>query len=337
MPRKFIPLAIGMGLAIAGVSYAQTPDPVRFIVSPEVPGPGETVRIEAQGVGTFLGESTITWQEDGKTSLSGVGERVFTFTTGNLGATTRVHAIIESRAYGTITKNFSFTPTLINLLWEADTSVPPLYLGKALYSAGSRIRVVAFPQVVAGGTTVSSNNLSFRWSINGEPATQFSGKGRSSITIQGGQLRSGEQVSVDVYLGDVRVGRGSVFITATDPLLLLYNKDPLRGVLYDQAFPGSVTLLGQEMSIKAEPYYFSTESINSGTINYAWTLNNFPTAGPDSSKGILTLRREGDGAGQASVGVSLQNTDTNKFIQSARAALRVFFGQSSGNTSSFGI
>lgn len=329
-------LALAASMGLHTVS-AQT-EPVRFVISPEIPGPNQAVRIEVQGIGTFLGDSTITWQKDGVTALSGAGERVFTFTTGAVGVATRINIVIDSAVQGRITRSFTFIPAVINLVWEANTTVPPLYRGKALYTPGSSLKVLALPQVVANGATISSNNLSFQWSIHDEPAPALSGKGRSTLSFTGSQLRLGEQVDVDVYFGDVPVARGSLFIPATEPQLLVYNQDPLRGVLYDQALPQSVVLSGREVTLKAEPYYFAKESVRDGTLTYEWLLNGEKTAGPESARGALTLRQTGEGAGQAQLAISLQNIDPTKFVQVARTGLNILFGQqTSGGASPFGI
>ncbi|HVU80119.1 MAG TPA: hypothetical protein VHD37_02020 [Candidatus Paceibacterota bacterium] len=331
-------LAVALAISGAHAAYAQAVDPLRFITSPEVPGPGDQVTIEAQGVGAFLGDATVTWQQDGKTVLTGVGERRFTFTAGPLGSITRIHVIIDSASNGVSERDFTVSPSVVHLLWEADTAVPPLYRGKALYTAGSTFRVMALPQVVANGATVSYNNLSFQWKLNGDAVVGQSGKGRSSASFQGSQLRAGETVSVDVYLNSFLVGRASISVPAIDPELLIYQKDPLRGVLYDQALPPSVSLLDQEVTLQAAPYYFSKDSVSSGAAAYAWTINGAATTGPDSARGILTLRQAGSGAGQALLGVSLQNNDPSKFVQAAQAALRIVFNaQGNADASSFGL
>jgi hypothetical protein len=331
-------LAIALAASGAHAAHAQAVDPLRFITSPEVPGPGDQVTIEAQGVGAFLGDATVTWQQDGKTVLTGIGERRFTFRAGPLGSLTRIHVIIDSASNGVSERDFTISPSVVHLLWEADTSVPPLYQGKALYTAGSTFRVMALPQVVANGATVSYNNLSFQWKLNGDAVVGQSGKGRSSASFQGSQLRAGETVSVDVYLNSFLVGRASISVPAVDPELLIYQKDPLRGVLYDQALPPSVSLLDQEVTLQAAPYYFSKDSVSSGAAAYAWTINGAATTGPDSARGILTLRQAGSGAGEALLGVSLQNNDPSKFVQTAQAALRIVFNsQGSAGASSFGL
>jgi len=339
---RYITLLLGAlsFFLFAGTALAQSlgnqPDPIQFLVVPEVPSPGGDVIIEAQGVGTFLGDATITWQVNGRTVLSGLGERTFTFTMGALGSQTLVHIIVSSPTKGTIIKDFTFLPSLVNMVWEADTSVPPWYKGKALYTAGSDITVMALPQVIYRGASVSANNLSFQWKRNNKPVPQSSGKGKNIFKFTGDQLLGGESVSVDVQVNGITLAQGSIYIPASEPAIVFYQRDPLRGVLYDTALVNSVSLADKEITLQAEPLYFAKSSLKSGAVPFEWALNGKTTIGPVTAKGILTLRQSGSGAGSARVEASLQNNEPDKFVQSAEVALRILFGtQSSGSASSF--
>jgi len=309
---------------------------IRLVTAPEVPGPNTQVRLEVQGVGNFIGDADITWQQDGKVVKSGVGERTYSFTTGALGSVTRIRVTVESASLGTMTREATFAPAQVYLVWEAKTSVPPLYRGKALYSPGSLVTVTAFPQVVVGGRTLSSNNLSFAWTRNGTAVAGQSGTGRNTLNFRGDQLKNGEAIAVDVSFGSVLVAQSSVFIPAVNPQIAFYERDPLRGVEFDQALPGAVSLTGREITVQAVPYFFSNESLSDGSLSYNWTLNNQTTTGPDAASGILTLRQSGEGSGEALLGVSLQNIDSSKLLQAAEATLRIVFGASTGSNL-FGI
>jgi hypothetical protein len=337
---KYLGLAVAALLAGAPFAYAQlntVQPPVQYVVSPQTPGPNTQVTIEVQGVGTFLGNSTITWSVNGKVVLKGVGVRDLTFATGNLGTQTKVHVAINSSQEGTLTQDWVFNPSSINMVWEANTSVPPLYRGKALYSGGSDLKVVAFPSVAINGKSISSNNLSFQWTVNDTPVPQMSGLGQNSLSFTGDQLQSAENVEVSVYYGAAQVGYGQVVIPATTPQLLLYDYDPLRGLLLDSALPSAVSMTAKELTVQAVPYYFANQSLQNGAATYAWTLNGDDTTGPNAQKGLLTLRQTGTGAGAAVIGVSVQNTDTSMLVQAAQAALQVIFGQSTSGTSLFGL
>ncbi len=329
------PAAKGAVLALllfVGIqAHAQVvPAPIQYIVAPETPGAYEKVIISVQGVGSFLGSADITWSLNGKVVKEGIGERDYTFMTGALGEKTTVQVAIDS-SQGFFTQTFSFNPSRINLLWEAYTTVPPLYKGKALYSAGSDYKVVALPTVYSGSARVAASALSYQWFYKGDSVPEQSGLGRNTFTNTGDQLQAGEDIAVEVYYGVNKVGRAELFLATRDPLIVLYQRDALRGVLYNTAIPSAISLAGKEITLQAEPYYFSAASKKAGLIPFVWTLNDTETTGPDSARGILTLRQTGSGEGRATVGVSMQNGNADQLIQTASAALQIVFGaQSNG-------
>lgn len=327
-------------LGVAPFAYAQlgvVPAPVQYIVSPETPGPNQQVSIEAQGVGTFLGDSTITWSKNGKVVLTGVGERVFSFTTGALGVQTSVRVSIQSRTQGTIVQEWLFIPSAINLVWEADTSTPPLYKGKALYSAGATVKVVAYPTIVVNGKALPSNSLSFQWRRKDQPVPSASGVGRNIFNFSGDQLQTEEVIAVDVYYGASKLGSGEVVIPVSAPQIVLYAKDPLRGMLLDSALPTGISLNSKEFTLQAVPYFFDNNSLKNGSAPFVWTLNGDETTGPNATKGVLTLRQTGSGTGSAVIGVSIQNNNDDMLVQAAQSAIQIVFGGSSSESSLFGL
>lgn len=332
--------ALGTLLAFASIAHAQAlgtvPAPVQYVVAPQIPGPDQTVQIEAQGVGSFLGDANIIWSENGKVVQSGVGSRDFSFTTGALGTQTTVHVEIDSSTEGTLTNDWTFNPSIVDLVWEADTTAPPLYLGKPLYSAGSTVKVVAFPTVIVRGAEVPSSDLSFQWTHDDVAVPEQSGAGDSTFTFTGSELQSSETVEADVYYGANEVGSAEITIPATQPLVVLYDDDPLQGLLTDEALPSALSMTAPELTVQAVPYYFANSSAQNGSLSYTWTLNGDTTTGPQSAQGLLTLRQTGSGTGEAALGVSVQNNDNDKLTQAAQAALNIVFGQSSGS-SLFGL
>src|SRR3569623_485265 len=97
-------------------AFAQSlgvPSPVQYTITPEVPRPGDTVLIEVAGVGGFIGDATVTWQQDGKTVKSGPGLSSFDFTAGPLGSKTTIKVTINSSSQGVITKSFTIAPSKV--------------------------------------------------------------------------------------------------------------------------------------------------------------------------------------------------------------------------------
>lgn len=323
---------------LAHAQFSAVPDPLQYTVAPETPGPNQTVYIQVEGVGPFLGNATITWQINGVVVQSGVGLTSLAVPTGPIGTATTVHVSVNS-TQGVYTRDFIFSPSTVNLIWEADTSTPLFYSGKPLYTPGSRIRVIAFPTIISGRTQINNGQLSFQWKHNDTLDPSASGLGKYTYTFSGNGLESGEVVSVDVYYKNTKVGRAEISIPSADPQVLLYTQDPLRGELLDRATSNPYTLTAPEITLRAEPYYFSNSSIRRGAVTYAWSLNDNPVISPDSRPGFLTLRQTGDGSGAASVGVSVQNNESDKFTQLAQNLVTVVFGQSNQNSLSsfFGL
>lgn len=318
-----------------GVSIGVPPAPVQYTLTPEIPGPNTSVTIKVAGVGNFIGNSTITWTLDGKVADEGIGHNTFSFRTNRLGNKTTVTVSIRSIEHGIITNTWTFNPSLVNLVWEAQTTVPPLYMGHTRYSAGSRVTVFAFPEVMQGGVRVPESKLSFQWKLGDQAKPDASGLGRSSFTFVGDQLHSYEDVSVDILSGTTVVAHADITIPASTPEIILYARDPLRGILYNTALPATHTMSSVETTVHAEPYYFSRASARSGSLTWDWTLNSNPTSGPNTGVGELTLRTTSAGQGSAVVGVSLQNTSANAFLQAAQNSITVIFGQK--KSSVFGL
>ena len=321
--------------SIATPAFAQTassaqPAPIEYSVTPQNPGPNQSIEITATGVGSFLGNASITWSQGNKVLSSGTGDSSFTFTTGALGSESIITVTINSPSEGTFTHTFTISPSLTNLVWEANTSVPLFYKGLPLYSPGSTVTVVAFPEIVVNKFFISSKALSFQWSLHGTLVPEQSGLGKTTFAFQGDQLQSSEEVSVVEYYNGTQVGEGDITIPATSPQLLFYIRDPLRGELFDTGLVNSTPFQGTEMTLQAEPYYFATDAQGNNNLTYQWTVNGQDVSGPDSNKGILTLRQNGNNSsGAATVGLTIQNTNSDQILQSANTVLQLLFGQQS--------
>ncbi len=284
-----------------------------------------------------MGDATITWQKDGKVEQTGAGMRSYSFVTGGVGSVTQVRVDIKSPTDGSFSKIFVFRPSNVNLIWEVDTSAPLLFLGKPLYSAGSFVKVAAFPTVVVNGSRVAAQSLSYQWTRRDQALPAQSGLGRNTLSFDGDQLQPEENIGVDVYLGTSLVAKGSVVIPVTQPQLLLYERDALRGVLYDAALPQGISLAKKEITISAQPYYFSNSSLKTGALQYSWMLNTDEITGPDSAKGLLTLRQTGSGQGGATLSATLQNNASDQLVQSAEAILTILFGGQTTSGPLFGL
>ena len=187
-------------------------------------------------------------------------------------------------------------------------------------------------EFLLNGKNFSASSLSFQWTLDSNPLPSESGVGKNSLTFTGSQLQKEEDVSVDVYYGASQVGQGEIIIPASDPELVLYDQDPLRGTIFDAALPAGISLSTTEFTVQAVPYYFANSSLQSGSLTYSWTLNGNTTTGPNAAKGLLTLLQTSGSTGGATLGVSLQNNDVDKLVQAAQATLQIVFGSQQSGT-----
>lgn len=218
-------------------------------------------------------------------------------------------------------------PANVDLLWETDTSVPPLYRGKALPSAGSAIRVMAVPTLVTeNGTSLSPDDLVFTWKKNGVAYSESSGTGRYTFITKAGGPRSSIDVSVIVtnQRGDIRAEK-TISIATVDPFILFYEQNPLSGTLYRTSYATTYQLPDTEATLRAEPFFFASPRGDRAALNFQWSLNGAATSPSPDSPQLITLRTGGEEAGQAALGLQVSNSDM--LFQDARSTTMIIFGK----------
>jgi len=322
-------------------SYAQitsSQDVLSVSVNPQTPGAGEKTTITVSTSYFDAGTANFIWTINGAPVISsGAGARTITFTMGPVGKATSIGLTIRPRSGEPISRMFTFRPGGVTLLWEANTYVPPFYSGKALYSAGSSIKVLAITNIVdTAGRPVDASDLTFKWKINDVAFADRSGAGKNVLELTGHALGGPEQVLVDVLRRDgSKAGQGFVEIADTDPKILFYKKDPLRGTLYATALINQATLDDTETTIVAEPFYMSGTSRNQKSFTYEWLINDKPIAPQGKDPAVLTLRQTSAQTGSANLQFAIQNTDSSRLLQQASAALMLILG--GAKTDFFGI
>jgi hypothetical protein len=105
----------------------------------------------------------------------------------------------------------------------------------------------------------------------------------------------------------VKTGQDEVIIEITDPKILFYEKNPILGTLFNKALFGSISLSNEELSIVAEPYFFSPDDRTSSRLNYKWSLNGNPAGSNESDPGIFVVRQQAGVSGSAEISLSVIN------------------------------
>ena len=288
-------------------------------VSPQTPGPNESVKITIESYLADLYKATMTWSLDGKIVEKGLGKMVFNFQNGPSGKTTRVSVTVTTNTGYTLTKEFLFTPVGITILWEADTYTPPFYKGKALMVPQARVRVAAVPDTAGPGSPLGAGNFVYTWKKNDTVWADASGYGKNVFSFVGPIPLSKIDVRVAVSsLDDSTKSELRVNVPLSRPFILFYEKHPLLGVLYNRPLGSEYALNKKEFSISAEPYFFSNEDPRTPTLKYNWEINGKTV---QKHSRTVTIRNDTGAKGDSSVLLTMRGIA--KTFQNASQKLKV--------------
>lgn len=294
---------------------------LKVSMSPKNPKPGATVRVNVESYLADLSKATVTWSVNGKTIEEGIGKTSFSFKVGASGETTHLGILIVTNQKEEIYKEYGFNPLGLTILWEADTYTPPFYKGKPLATYQARVRAIAVPDSANIAGAFDASTLAYVWQQNGYAVQESSGYGKNSYSFTA--PRPYEEMKIGVSASLLDDGASSEFafnLPIADPFILFYEKNPLLGVRYERPLGSEFSLTGKDLSISAEPFFFSNERSEIATFSYTWKLNGKKVNNPGRA---ITLR-SGEGQKGESL-LSLGMYGLKKTFQSASQSLRVKF------------
>ena len=299
-------------------------------MSNETPGPLTTIFFTLVSYDIDLDRSAITWFVNGKAVKSGVGEKTLSTKTGANGAPLVVRAEIVAGGK-TIIKERTIIPADVDILWEAiDAYAPPFYKGKALPGSEATIRAVAIPHLANSDPTTTV----YQWKLDDAfaPLSDQSGYVRSVITFVGDLLNKSQPLEVIASSFDKKVSAyGKQVVAQQEPKIIFYEKHPLYGVRYERALTDDTVVSGGEMSIVAEPFYFSTPT-RDRSVSYKWEVDGDAIAGSEVAGSTITVR--GTGA-SGSFNISVSAEKPGSIFQRAEGQITLRTEGSSGSGGSF--
>lgn len=290
-------------------------------VIPTHPHPYETVFIKLSIYTADLDSATITWYKNGKKVLQGRGETTYSFQAGPAGEEIRMEVAITLISGEYFNKYFTLNPTSIDLVWEADSYVPPFYKGKALHPYQGTLKIVAMPEFVKNGRRVSPANLIYKWSNDVMAYQNQSGYGKNVLVLNGSLLGRSERIYITVTDPVSNMAASSFMeITPSDPEILFYENNPYYGPIFESAMPRVFDLNREEVQVMVSPFHFTNE--RDGALKYSWRLNNQTISGLAGSRTAIFRRPEGS-AGRSAI--SLQVENGNHILQQASAGFTINF------------
>jgi hypothetical protein len=249
---------------------------VSIDLNPRNPGPNTSVTITIRSFSTNLNGASFAWFVDEQLMLNERGATTFTIKTGDVGSKTEVLVRITKADGSELARVITFAPADLELFFEPLTYVPPFYEGRSVFSHQSPFRVVAVPRFIGvDGTRYSEKDLTYTWRINGRYVEGAGGLGGNVLEAKGALVSRAFDVSVEVQNPDGTTGaKETIYITPSEPELLLYENDPLYGILYNKPVNSVLDLASKkETVIYAVPYYYGVETPDSLSLIYKWAIN----------------------------------------------------------------
>ncbi len=294
---------------------------VGFNITPKNPGSFTNVKVSAISYEMDLNNAHIYWYINGSLEKEGVGRKEFSFQTGKNGSNTVVRGVFKGDGKE-IEKTMSVNPADVDIVWEADTYVPPLYKGKAGASPKSTVKVVAVPFFLSEkGTRISPDDLTYEWFANSSRISKGYGKTSEKITM--GSPFGDTKVSVIATnsKGDI-VAEKEIKIKPEEPLIIFYEDKPADGTNYLNALNLQTNLSEREINIRAEPYFFSyPDTPTDKNLEFTWTMNEKGITPNEGTPKIITLRSESSEETTSLINVSIKNI--KRLFQSTNNSLMV--------------
>ena len=317
LPTVIFILFITLFIGTLDVSASVQLSIIRDTKNPE---PGENVEFQIKSPSIDLERHLINWVVDGITIQEEMGGYTFITKAPKLGNTKTITAIVSSKTNWLGEKTTTLKSQLVNIIWEARTYTPPWYKGKALYTHKSAITFTAIPEIILpNGDVVDPSDLFYIWKQNDINLTNHRGVGRQSTTIKIAPGYNKIGVVVETLDGKYRASN-EITVDESDAELILYEYNPLYGLIFNQALKNDYDIKDVEMTFTVIPYFFSTTAANSSFINYFWEMNNKPL---DILGNTETLRNETSESGDAHLYVKAKHT--KNILQSASDEINISF------------
>lgn len=299
MNKIILKAIIFLGIIFPTTAFAGVVD---VTLSPEIPGPNQTISAGLSGVLVDLNMSDIYWYLDDEIQKHGIGEKSFSFISGDVDEKTVLDVIIMLPDGRRIDLQKEIMPMEVDLLWEADTYTPPFYRGKALPTYKSSIKVVAIPS----GKNINTKFI-YTWSIDDlNTIVGADGYNRTSFITFGSYAGYNRVINVSMVSFDKsKKVKKSIKVESVEPELVLYENNSLMGTLFNKALYNTKEIIKNEFSIKAEPYFVTTGEMKD--VRYEWAIGNVKVASEDDCDKIITFIKPNDGSGKTRLEAYIKN------------------------------
>ncbi len=300
-------------LALPLFSHAQS---LELQASSLYPPTGDSVSLSLTSFDTDINAVEVSWYKDGKLDKKGIGMKNYSFVVGDSGNTIRATLKIKNQL---VEQSIKIQPSSIDVLWEVVGGYePPFYKGKVFPIKGSRVKVVALPQIKNDKGLVPDAALySYAWRKDGSNFAGQSGYGLNSFTYLSSALDKENTIEV-AGTGFSRSLARNILIAPASSEIHFYEYNVSYGPLYNKAVKNNQTFTKRSINLIAEPYFIFTNSLNDPSLQTEWKLNGRATPTDVKNSILLTIA---DRITNVEVGFSTNNT--SQLLQQNARILRL--------------
>ncbi len=294
---------------------------ISVAINPNYPKPNQKFTVSLSLYTADLSSAYIIWSKDGKAVAKGFGLTSYPFQAGSDSKLINIEANITLTNGTSFTKKIGISPAGVDLIWEADSYVPPFYQGKTLYPPQGRLKVVAIPNFSFGSSKLKDGDLIFNWSNDSVDFQDQSGLGKNTLLLNGSVTGQNENINVVVTDPTTNTTADAhVTIPTHEPELLFYKIDPYYGIILDRTLTNPYPLTEPELQVLGAPYFLTRDSGN--RVTYNWTLNGNSIPNLTYSR-TAVFRKPEDSKGESLLSLTIDNS--LRILQEAENKLVIQF------------
>jgi len=288
---------------------------------PNNPRPDQAVSAKIVSYQFDVDRSDVVWILDGRIIAQGQGKKTADFVLPPLSKESVLTVNIVTNKGAETSKTKKFSGSDIDFLWEAETSVPAGYKGKALAGLKAYVKITVLPSLYSASGAISRSNLVYDWTFNYKNLPDDSGMNRNTLLTRLND--TGDYViGVKVSTKDKMVSAQKYLHLSAEgvsPKLVFYADDPLEGPFYTKSIGNKITLKTKDINIRAEPYFFNKED---GKTAYSWSMNGKVIKSGKKPNTISLVSEEN--SGQAEISFEM-GKETENNLQSAKGRINIAF------------
>lgn len=303
-------------LGLPYYSYAQSDSSsFNLELSPQLPNANSSFSVKITGNND--NRISTQWFINGVENTAYKNQNTISLRAGTVGTVINITARITLFDGSIVETRHTVIPNRVDLIIEADTTVPAFYNGRRLPSTGSAVTATAF---VFTKEKLSPDEYVYAWKLNNKTQNGGGSKGENSFSFIP-EFEREVLLSVDVFDRSGKlIASKSQIIPIVKPELYFYEKNPLRGLSL-VVLTDPYIFIGEETTIKAEEYFMSREIPNENLLT-EWKIDNRTQNNNEENPREIILNKKGRGG---SIELSFHIRNIKQLLQGVKKSLEIQF------------